>query len=46
MKNLKIIIAIICVCIICIDAVYEITKPQKKSPENVKKKKSFSGLYK
>ena len=37
MKNLKIIIAIICVCIICIDAVYEITKPQKKSPENVKK---------
>lgn len=38
MKNLKIIIAIICVCIICIDAVYEITKPQKKSSENVKKK--------
>ncbi len=37
MKNLKIIIAIICACIICIDAVYEITKPQKKSPENVKK---------
>lgn len=37
MKNLKIIIAIICVCIICIDAVYEITKPQKKSSENVKK---------
>lgn len=37
MKNLKIIIAIICACIICIDAVYEITKPQKKSSENVKK---------
>lgn len=29
MKNLKIIIAIVCVCIICIDAVYQIAKPKK-----------------
>ncbi len=33
MKNLKIIIAIICVCIICIDAVYEITKRRKRAPK-------------
>lgn len=30
MKNLKIIIAIVCVCLVCVEAVYLITKPQQK----------------
>lgn len=48
MKNLKIIIAILCVCLICIDAVYLLTKPQKteqKTPAQTTKEVVF-GLYK
>ena len=37
MKNLKIIIAILCVTLICIDAVFLITKPQKSLKKNIKK---------
>lgn len=38
MKNLKTVIAIIIVTLICISAVYEITKPEKKSHEQQKNK--------
>ena len=38
MKNLKIIIAIVCVCLICIDAVFLITKPKNKNTEQTQKK--------
>ena len=38
MKNLKIIIAIVCVCLICIDAVFLITKPKSKNTEQTQKK--------
>ena len=47
MKNLKIIIAILCVCLICIDAVYLLTKPQKteqKIPAQTTKEVVFWSL--
>lgn len=47
MKNLKIIIAILCVCLICIDAVYLLTKPQKteqKTPAQTTKEVVFWSL--
>lgn len=33
MKNLKIIIAIVCICLICVEAVYLIAKPGQKPPK-------------
>ena len=38
MKNLKTIIAIVCVCLICIDAVFLITNPKSKTAEQTQKK--------